>query len=105
MKELQPFLIKKEDLSEWPGTRIAGTAPVFTFQFNPRTARIIKETALSPFDWLQPELPEDLSLLRPDGTPWFVTIAHERDCYFKLTEKEETELTSAIPDLKLEENS
>jgi len=31
---------------------------------------------------------EDLSFLRADGRPWFVTITHEKDAFFKLDPEE-----------------
>ena len=67
----------------------------------PETAKILGEAVEGLFDWIEPELPEDLCILRPDGSPWLVTISHEQDAYFQLSDKEKGELTELVPDLRL----
>ena len=37
------------------------------------------------FAWRQPQRPENLCLLRPDGSPWIVSIAAERIGYVEFT--------------------
>jgi hypothetical protein len=38
-------------------------------------------------------------MLRTDGTPWLVTIAHERDAYLELSVVERQELLNELPEL------
>lgn len=86
LKRLAPFLIAKARESEWPGTTLIGSAAdVYRYRLTPGSAQVLKEAVDSLFDWQHPHLPEDLSFIRPDGTPWLVTITHERDAYFFLT--------------------
>jgi hypothetical protein len=51
------------------------------------------------FAWLQPDRPENLCLLRPDGSPWVVSIAAERIGYVELTPFEKLLLGRGAPGL------
>ncbi len=53
------------------------TAEVIRFQLNDETVDILVDAADSFFDWEQPELPEDLAVLREEGTTWLGSITHE----------------------------
>lgn len=90
MRRLEPFLLAKSQESEWPGTTLLDStkATLFRYRFNRDSARMLNEAADRLFSWSQPELPEDLSLIRPDGAPFLITIAHERNAYLKLTASE-----------------
>jgi len=66
---------------------------------------VLTKSASGLYDWVQPSLPEDLCLLRPDETPWLVTISHERDAYLVLDAKEHVELVREIPELTLKEHA
>jgi hypothetical protein len=79
LKRLEPFLIRREERNEWPGTRLLeDTAEVSTFRFSPATTSVLTQVAEGLFSWTQPELPEDLCLFRKDGERWLVTVAHEK---------------------------
>lgn len=98
--ELKPYLIEKSAQSEWPGTKlIDGEALVYYFQLNEGSVKYLLHISESLYSWLHPDLPEDLCLLRPDKTPWLVTIPYERDGYFEITEEERGELQESIPEL------
>jgi len=97
---LRPALIAQTAGSEWPGTRLhGGTAMLHHFELNAESVALLTEAAESLYDWVQPALPQDLCLLRPDGTPWLVTIAHERDAYLELSGAEQRELFNELPEL------
>jgi hypothetical protein len=51
------------------------------------------------FAWQQPALPENLCLLRHDGSPWIVSIAAERIGYVEFTPFEKLLLGRAAPGL------
>lgn len=102
IEKFRPYLLNKGEKLEWPGTKlIKGRATVYQFQFNQDTASLLGKTTKSLYSWLQPNLPEDLSLIRSDGTPWLVTIAHEKDAYMELTNTEKNTIVKVIPDLVL----
>jgi len=103
LNTLEPFLIGREERRQWPGTQLLDeTAQVSTFQLSPATATVLAEVAPSLFSWTQPELPEDLCLLREDGEPWLGTIAHEKDAYLILSIAERAALIESIPTLSLQ---
>jgi hypothetical protein len=103
LDRLEPYLVCAEESSEWPGTQLLGsTARVYRYKLTSDTIFILGEVAERLFDWQQPELPEDLCLIRPDGNPWLVTIAHEEDAYLNLSNDERAALTESIPILSLQ---
>ncbi len=100
IEKLEPFLIERGMRSEWPGTKLlCDKAQVFRYSLNSECARILKESSSGLYDWCQPSLPEDLSFSRTHGDPWLVSIAHEKDAYFCLSDHEKALLLQAIPDL------
>jgi len=73
------------------------TADVLTFRLERAVVALLAEHASSLYDWRQPELPEDLCLLREDGDAALVTIAHEHDAYLILSPAELDRLEAEIP--------
>lgn len=99
----QPYLLLKTARSEWPGTQLLeDVATIYTFELGDYTASLLREAADGLQSWLQPDLPEDLCLLRANGTPWLVSITHEGDYYFELSAAERSSLQGHLPWLVLE---
>ena len=89
LDELRSHQRTVEDVSEWPGTSlIRGFAQKFVYDLNAVSIELLIAAANSPFYWQQPILPEDLCLLRSDGSALLVTISHEHDIYLQLKEEE-----------------
>jgi hypothetical protein len=87
LASLKPFEEKRA--MSWPGTTLLKEeAIVHKFVLTDSAVKILARATDNIFGWLAPDLPEDLCVLRPDGTPWLVTIAHEGDAYFELSEDE-----------------
>lgn len=100
LKALEPFKIRQQTSTEWPGTRLLeATAAITVVRLNPDSCRLLSTAVEGLYDWQQPELPEDLCLLRDDDEPWLVTIAHEGDAYVVPTESELAVLRDELPDL------
>ncbi len=100
LDKLQPFLLQQTEESEWPGTRLFGrSATVFRLRLNHSSSAILMEATDSLYSWLQPALPEDLCLLRSDGSPWLTSITHEKDAYLELSPDEYKSLCEAVPEL------
>jgi hypothetical protein len=75
---LRPFTTEIADKTEWPGTRLFGhTAKVHRFVLNEESIELLESRSKAVFDWYYPDLPEDLCLLRRDGTTWFQSTVHE----------------------------
>jgi hypothetical protein len=98
LKELEQYLHEERFSSEWPGTTLlAETARVLLYQFGSECASVLEELTSSLYSWQQPNLPEDLCLLRANEEPWLVSIAHERDSFLYLLEDEKSQLLKALP--------
>jgi hypothetical protein len=97
---LEPYLTESRQASSWPGTHLAyHTATVNRYELNRSVADQVVAAAAGLFDWVEPALPEDLCILRSDGSPWLTTVAHERDGYFTLTDREREQLLHDLPQL------
>ena len=106
IERLKPFLVVEELRSEWPGTKLVeslglpfGLVLVREYSLTLDSAELLKDATDSLYSWLHPNLPEDLSLLRSDGSPWLTTISHERYSCLSLTEGERTQLEHTFPQL------
>jgi hypothetical protein len=100
LQQLEPFLQSREEVSEWPGTKLtSGTATVMRYRLAPECVRILKTTVESIYEWAQPDMPEDLCFLRVGGDPYFGSITHERDCFFVLSDVEYFDLIKRVPEL------
>jgi hypothetical protein len=101
LTELNPYLQEKQEVSEWPGTKLLGsTAWVFRYYLGPECSMVLQHATDALYDWMQPDLPEDLCLIRENGEPWLISIAHERDGYFELYPNEKTRLVEALPSIR-----
>lgn len=107
LDNLSPFLQAKTDVSEWQGTKLldGSIAELYCFRLSTETISLLNNTAYGLFSWVQPELPEDLCLVRSDAEPFLVSIAHERDAYLILSFEEKILLENKISNLLLTEQS
>jgi hypothetical protein len=100
LESLAIFLTDAQEATQWPGTVLYGDkAVVYRYHTSPELAALLKRLGTGLYSWQHPDLPEDLCLLRSDGTPWLASIAHERDAYLKLTQDEMRELLDLEPRL------
>lgn len=76
----------------------AGKTRLLRLRFDRTTLPDFVEAARL-FAWQQPDRPENLSLLRQDGTPWLVSIAAERLGYLELAPFEKLLLGRQAPGL------
>jgi len=74
-------------------------AEIHRYAFNRDTAGILKRAARGLYAWAQPSLPADLSLLRPDDSPWLISIGAERVGYLELAPFDKLILGRAAPGL------
>ena len=91
LESLSSWLVEKRERKEWPGTIQTGEGigvQTYKCAINDETIYILIDKGMKLFAEEKPSFLEDLSFLRPDGTPWFITIKHERDAYFKLYPEE-----------------
>jgi hypothetical protein len=110
LSRLKPFLTSKAESKVWPGTGSPDMADhefmvsiepssVYRYAYGRQCAGLLKQATDRLYAWLQPELPEDLCLLRADGSEWLVTIAHEHVSYLCLSSEEHSRLVKAVPQI------
>jgi hypothetical protein len=102
LNKISPWSLRTEKKSEWPGTTMKNfSATIHTYHLSSELLAMLQTVTTGLYQWVQPELPEDLCFLGSDGRPILVTIAHERDAYVDLTEPEAEDLMVMVPQLKL----
>ena len=102
LSTLEPHLVSRENVREWPGTRLLDeTAEACAYHVNAVTLATIENAAPALYHWLHPDLPEDLCVIRPDGSPLLISISHEHDAYLNITERELDEIQRVVPGLVL----
>jgi hypothetical protein len=87
---------------EWPGTKLMGhTARVYWYRVTPELIAALKGKVRSLYEWVFPDLPEDLAFYWPDGSGLLGTCSHERFAFVNLAEKEIDEFKQEVPGLPL----
>jgi len=100
LNTLSPHLITSEERGDWPGTTLlSGGARVWTYHYDPEVASVLRDATSGLYGWQEPDLPEDLCLLRGPGVVWLGSVAHEADAWLEMTTREASTLTTAIPAL------
>ena len=100
VRKLQPYVLSATEQAEWPGTRLLDdVALVYTLAFNYPSADLLKGTVSGLDGWKHPELPEDLCVLRDDGSTLLGSIAHERVGWLSVTDTEQESLRREWQDL------
>ena len=101
LTRLRPFIVAETRESRWPGTMLLDdqTASIFRFSICADSVNVLLHSARRLYDWQQPERPEDLGLVRANGTPFLISIAHESEAYLVATDNELERLRKAVPNL------
>ncbi len=99
LARIAPSIVDRKRASAWPGTQLLDgeLAEVYEGELSHHAAETLAEAAGSLLEFQQPSLPEDVSLLRKDGSPWLISCAHEGDIYLELTVDELGELQRIAP--------
>lgn len=102
LDRLEPHRLETRRASAWPGTELLGSqATLARFALTPPVLEALLDATNALYGWRQPELPEDLALVRADGTVWLASTAHERDAFLELTAEEYDDLVGAMPELAM----
>jgi hypothetical protein len=98
---LSPYAKDPKKVSSWPGTQLhdEGNAIQYQYVFSQPVAHLLFEAADHLYGWVSPDLPEDLHLLRQDGSVLLGSVAHEHDAWLEMGEDEFTRLTISVPGL------
>ncbi len=93
LKELEPYIQQINEKDKCPGTKLLGhTAVVHYYTLNNESKEILKKHAEGLYSWVQPDLPEDLSFLKQDGTSWLINTAHESFSHVDSNNNDEIEM-------------
>jgi hypothetical protein len=71
----------------------------YEYAFSQDVAGLLFEAADGLYDWVAPDLPEDLHLLRGDGSAFLGSVAHERDAWLEAEQDEFARLAQSVPGL------
>jgi hypothetical protein len=101
---LAPYLRASDQLSEWPGTRLVdgGYALVNRYTFDGTTCQLLTTVTGRLYEWLHPQLPEDLFIERADGNTWLSSVAHEREAYLHVGPDEAVRVARSVTGLEIE---
>ncbi len=99
LAELEAHLISATDQSEWPGTHLEGgaTGRVQRFRLHPEVLDVAAAATDHLYGWCPPELPQDIALLRGDGSPFLSTVTQEQWAALTVDDEER----AALEDLGL----
>lgn len=88
IEKLSVFLINKSTTNNWPGTSLMDNyADVYTYTLNINTSLMLRETENNLFNWIEPQLPEDLCFYK-SNRPVLISITHEREAYCEYSNSE-----------------
>lgn len=80
---------------EWPGTTLLeGAASLYRYRVDASSSEIVAHATDHLFGFQQPELPEDICLLRQDGSVWMLSITHEEYAELMISEVDQRILKS-----------
>ncbi|KOY17409.1 hypothetical protein [Paenibacillus xylanivorans] len=89
IEEIKPYIKEIKKQEGWPGTQLFGHyADVFYFDCNEELKQILLRKVDRLYEWLQPELLEDLCFYK-NNKEWLVTITHEKEGIIKTTDNQE----------------
>jgi hypothetical protein len=99
LEEVDPYLRLTREVSEWPGTRLIGgrRGIVSIYRLTPDLIETFVDTADRLYRWVNPALPEDIHILRADGSVLLGTVTQEADAWMELSGDEFDSLVREIP--------
>ncbi|MFD1928905.1 hypothetical protein ACFSFY_12760 [Sporosarcina siberiensis] len=100
--QFEPYFIETYKTNKWAGTETTtAAATVFVIESNIETYKLLVKYAISLYDWVAPELPEDLTFIKNNFT-WFSCTTHEKFAGFSIRSDYYKSLMFGIKGLKLE---
>ena len=101
LEQFEPYIIETYKTKEWANTLTAGPpATVYLIQSNPETCKILQQSANSLYEWVAPNLPEDLTFIK-NNFEWFTCTTHEEFGGFLIRSEYYKKIMSQIHGLKI----
>lgn len=90
IRKLKPFLLEQCSMEEMQAKSGANYSEgtYYVYQCCTEAGSVLKEAVNGLYDWLQPDMPEDLCFWDADGADYLYTIAHENMCGIQMSESE-----------------
>lgn len=102
LAQFYPYSIEIYKTKKWTNTITRGpAATVYVIAANKETCKLLQQAASSLYDWVAPNLPEDLTFLKNDFA-WFSCTTHEGFGGFSIRSKDDRKLLDQITGLKIE---
>ena len=104
LEKLSLWLVEKKLVQCWPGTMLIGSDTVELFKYklcNESMLCFLEEGFELVMNNDKNSL-EDISVIRQDGRPWFITITHEKDAFFKVEPEEIDDMSTILGDITFE---
>jgi hypothetical protein len=92
-----PFLVSVDDVFEYPGAISHYPNTRYLYRYETDLVQVLRTATDGLFAWSPPDLPEDLFLLKPDGTTLLGTVSSEDHAYLLLTNEEHHRWLSKWP--------
>ena len=101
LQNLKSLLLSSTFQSTWHGTEVlnGSKALINRYKLTSVSMDLLINSSNGLFEWNPPALPEDLCLLRSDGSIWLASTAHEWVAWFELNALELSDLINNIPEI------
>jgi hypothetical protein len=101
LAKFEPYVIETYNTKEWANTETKGpAATVYVIEANRDTCKLLQQSAKSLYDWVAPNLPEDLTFKKNDFA-WFSCTTHEEFGGFSIRSDYYRKLLDQVPGLKI----
>ena len=106
LERIKPFLVGCETTAETPGsiTLPEYAVTLCTYRLDADSATVVRESARRLYDWVEPDLPQDLCFLR-QTEPWLINLAADHAAFLVTSPNEAERLRAAIPGLQLRQSA
>lgn len=102
IEKFNPYLLDTYKTKIWANTITKGpSATVYVIDSNKETCKLLQQFANSLYDWVAPNLPEDLTFIK-NNFAWFTCTTHEEFGGFVLRSESERKLIGQIQNLRVE---
>lgn len=103
IEKFRPYMLHIYKSKEWASTRTSGpAATVYEIAVNDETRKLLLTLADSLYEWVAPNLPEDLTFLKNDFS-WFYSCSHEGFAQFDIRSTYYEQIIAGFRNIKIKE--
>ncbi|CAM3889932.1 hypothetical protein [Lederbergia lenta] len=101
LDEFEPHTVKTYKTKKWANTETKGpAATVYVMEANQDTCELLLQPANKLYDWVAPNLPEDLTFIK-NNFAWFTCTTHEQFGGFSIRSNYYRRLLDQVSNLKV----